>query len=82
MQRFIPHFLQQGTQESLIEGILETLEVRFDVRNLPKLASALHRIDSEQRLRELHRQAFYVLSFEEFQRSLDSNGNSNEIHSI
>ncbi|MDE0398437.1 MAG: hypothetical protein OXL96_11600 [Candidatus Poribacteria bacterium] len=70
MQRFIPHFLQQGTRESLIEEILEILEVRFDVRDLPKLASALHRIDSEQRLQELHREALQTPSLAAFQQTL------------
>ena len=70
MQRFIPHLLQQGTQESLIEGILEVLEVRFDVRNLPRVASALERIDSEQRLQELLREALQTPSLEAFQKTL------------
>ena len=70
MQGFIPHFLQQGTRGSLIEGILETLEVRFDARNLPQVASALHRIDSEQRLQELHREALQTPSLEAFWRTL------------
>ncbi|RKU09762.1 hypothetical protein C6503_20505 [Candidatus Poribacteria bacterium] len=70
MQRFIPHFLQQETRESLIEGILEILEARFDVRDVPKLASALHRIDSEQRLQELLREAFQTPSLEAFQQTL------------
>ena len=70
MQRFMPHLLQQGTRESLIEGILEILEVRFDVRNLPQVASALHRIDSEQRLQELLREALQTPSLEAFQKTL------------
>ena len=79
MQGFIPHFLQQGTRESLIEGILETLEVRFDARNLPQVVSALERIDSEQRLKELHREALQTPSLEAFWRTLGlivtTNGN-------
>ena len=61
---------QQGTRESLIERILETLEVRFDARNLPRVASALHRIDSEQRLQELYREALQTPSLEDFRRTL------------
>ena len=70
MQRFIPHLLQQGTRENLIERILEILEARFDVRDVPKLASALHRIDSEQRLQELLREALQTPNLAAFQQTL------------
>jgi len=79
MQRFISRLLQQGTRESLIERILEILEVRFDVRDVPKLASALHRIDSEQRLQELLREALQTPSLAAFWQTLGlivtTNGN-------
>ncbi len=78
MQGFIPRFLQQGTRESLIEGILETLELRFDAPNLPKVASALHCIDAVQRLKELHHEALYTPSLEAFQHFLDANPDSEE----
>ena len=70
MQRFMPHLLQQGTRESLIEGILEILKARFDARDLPKLASALERIDSEQRLKKLLREALQTPSLAAFQKTL------------
>ena len=66
----IQHFLQQGARESLIEGILENLEVRFNVRDLQTVASTLQRINAVQRLRELRREALQAPSLEAFQQIL------------
>ncbi len=66
----IQHFLQQGTRESLIEGILENLEVRFDARDLQTVASALERIDAVQRLRRLRREALQTPSLAAFEQTL------------
>ena len=80
----IQHFLQQGiergTRESLIEGILENLEVRFEARDLQTVASALERIDAVQRLRQLRREALQTPSLAAFEQTLgltedvDNNG--------
>ena len=82
----IQHFLQQGiergTRESLIEGILENLEVRFNARDLQTVASVLERIDAVQHLRQLRREALQTPSLEAFEQTLslseavDANGSS------
>ena len=67
----IQHFLQQGARENLIKGILENLEVRFNVRDLQTVASTLQRINAVQPLRELRREALQAPSLEAFQQILD-----------
>ena len=67
---------EQGTRESLIEGILENVEVRFEVRDLRPIRVRLETIETSQKLRELHRAALEVPSLEAFRQTLDSNRNS------
>ena len=74
----IQHFLQQGARESLIEGILENLEVRFNVRDLQTVASTLQRINAVQRLRELRREALQAPSLEAFQQILSLTEDTND----
>lgn len=75
----IQHFLQQGVRESLIEGILENLEVRFNASNLQAVASTLEYVDDVQRLRQLRREALQTPSLEAFWQTLGlivtTNGN-------
>ena len=66
----IQHFLQQGARESLIEGILENLEVRFNARDLQAVASTLQRINAVQRLKQLRREALQTPSLEAFRQTL------------
>ena len=66
----IQHFLQQGTRESLIEGILENLEVRFNAPDLQVVASTLQRINAVQRLKQLRREALQTPSLEAFEQTL------------
>ena len=66
----IQHFLQQGTRENLIEGILENLEVRFNARDLQAVASTLQRINAVQRLKQLRREALQTPSLEAFEQTL------------
>lgn len=66
----IQHFLQQGTRENLIEGILENLEVRFNARDLQAVASTLQRINAVQRLKQLRREALQTPTLEAFEQTL------------
>ncbi len=66
----VQHFLQQGARESLIEGILENLEVRFNARDLQTVATTLQRINAVQRLKQLRREAMQTPSLEAFEQSL------------
>ena len=75
----IQHFLQQGKEQgieqgargSLIEGILENLEVRFHTHNLQEVKAALERIETLQRLRQLRRTSLQVPSLDAFQQKLN-----------
>ena len=67
---------EQSRREILIEGILENLEVRFEVGDLRPVEAKLQAIESSQQLRELRRAALQVPSLEAFGQTLDSNGNS------
>ena len=78
----IQHFLQQGARESLIEGILENLEVRFNARDLQTVASTLQRINAVQRLKQLRREALQTPSLDAFQQVLDLNEDTDETDSI
>ena len=79
IQHFLQQGIEQGTRKSLIEGILENLEVRFNARNLQAVVSTLEYIDDLQHLRQLRREALQTPSLEVFQRSLgitdDANNN-------
>ena len=78
----IQHFLQQGARESLIEGILENLEVRFHSPNLQGVASMLERIEVLERLRQLRRASLQTPSLDAFQQVLDLNEDTDETDSI
>ena len=67
--------IEQGRREILIEGILENLEVRFEVGDLRRVKASLQTIETSQQLRELRRAALQVPSLEAFRQTLDSNGN-------
>lgn len=74
----IQHFLQQGARESLIEGILENLEVRFNASNLQAVASTLEHVDDVQRLRQLRREALQTPSLEAFWQTLGITETTND----
>ena len=80
MQTLAEPYLQQGiergTRESLIKGILENVEVRFEVRDLRPIRARLETIETSQDLRELRRAVLQVPSLEAFRQTLDSNRNS------
>lgn len=75
----IQHFLQQGKEQgieqgargSLIEGILENLEVRFHTHNLQEVKTALERIQTLQRLRQLRRTSLQAPSLDAFLQTLN-----------
>ena len=76
IQHFLQQGIEQGTRESLIEGILENLEVRFGVGDLRLVRSRLEGIETLHQLRQLRRAALQVTSLEAFAQTLDFNGNS------
>ncbi len=85
----IQHFLQQGIErgleqgiergarDSLIEGILEILELRFSASALSQVVSALGRIQSLPRLKVLRREAVQTESLGAFQEALERSRGSN-----
>ncbi len=80
IEQGIERGIERGARESLIEGILEILELRFNDSALSQVASVLGRIQSLPRLKALRREALQTASFASFQealeRSRDSNGNA------
>ncbi len=71
IQHFLQQGIDQGVRESLIEGILENLEVRFHAHNLQEVKTALERIETLQRLRQLRRTSLQAQSLEAFQQTLN-----------
>ena len=63
--------IEQGERKSTLEGILEVLEIRFDLRETDPLSAHIAAIDDLQRLKQLHRTAIQVSSLEAFQHLLD-----------
>ncbi len=63
--------LEQGERKSTLEGILEVLEIRFDLLKTDPLSARIAAIDDLQRLKQLHRAAIQVVSLEAFQHLLD-----------
>ena len=70
--------IQQGARETIIEGILEALEVRFSARGLEQLRPMLENVEELQRLKELRREALRTYSLETFTQILE---NGSEIES-
>ena len=70
IQHFMQKGIEQGTRESIVEGILENLEVRFNARNLQAVASTLEYVDDVQRLRQLRRETLQTPNLEAFKQSL------------
>lgn len=70
--------IEQGARETIIEGILEALEVRFSARGLEQLKPMLESVEGLQRLKELRREALRTYSLETFTQILE---NGSEIES-
>ena len=79
IEQGIEQGIERGTRDSLVEGILENLEVRFNTRSLQAVASTLEYVDDVQRLRQLRREALQTPSLEAFWQTLGlivtTNGN-------
>ena len=78
VQHFFQQGIEQGARESIIEGILETLDVRFDAGVGTTLQPTLESIEELERLKALRREAFQVQSLEAFAQTLAANGNGAE----
>ena len=73
VQYFKEQGIQQGARESIIEGILESLEFRFSAGGVEELKSVLESVETLQRLKELRRQALGADSLEMFRQMLLEN---------
>lgn len=63
--------IEQGERRSMIEAILDVLEIRFDLSEAHPLSARIAAIDDLQRLKPLHRAAIQVSSLEAFEQVLD-----------
>ena len=63
---------EQGEKRSMIEAILDVLEIRFDLSETHPLSARIAAIDDLQRLKQLLRAAIQVPNLEAFQRVLDA----------
>ena len=70
--------IEQGARETISEGILEALKVRFSARGLERLKLMLESVEGLQRLKELRREALRTYSLETFTQILE---NGSEIES-
>lgn len=68
--------IEQGERRSIIEGILELLDIRFHVSREGKLKSAIERINDLERLRQLRRAAAQAQSLEAFMCTLGADDDS------
>ena len=64
--------IEQGERKSTLEGILEVLEIRFDMSESHPISARIAAIDDLQRLKQLHRAAIQVSDLDEFRRRLDA----------
>ena len=71
--------IEQGTRKSLIEGILENLEVRFNSPNLQAIASTLEQIEALQHLKQLRRASVQAPDLDAFEQVLNLNGDADEM---
>ena len=61
----------EGEIKSTLEGILEVLEIRFDLSETDPLSARIATIEDLQHLKQLHRTAIQVSSLEAFRDMLD-----------
>jgi hypothetical protein len=73
VQYFKEQGIQQGARESIIEGILESLEFKFSARGVQDLKPMLENVENLQRLKELRREALGADSVEIFRQMLLKN---------
>ena len=78
VQHFFQRGIEQGARDSIIEGILEALDVRFNSGVAKTLQPTLESIEELQRLKDLRREAFHAQSFEAFAQTLAANRNGTE----
>lgn len=72
-RRAIQQGIEQGSLQTAYEAGLEILTLRF--QEIPQgLLDSLRRLSDLKRLKELHRQAIIAGSREEFEHSVETNG--------
>ena len=64
-------WIKQGERRSTLAGLLDVLEIRFDLDESDPLSARIATIEDLQRLKQLHRAAIQVSSLEAFQDMLD-----------
>ena len=64
--------IERGARESIIEGILEALEVRFSAKDVEKLKPMLESVETLQRLKQLRREVLRTYSLETFAQMLEN----------
>ena len=72
VQHFFQQGIEQGARESIIEGILEALDVRFNSGIGKTLQPTLESIEELQHLKDLRREAFHAQSLEAFAQALSA----------
>ena len=72
VQHFTERGIEQGIEKGIQESIQEVLEIRFHSQAAQSTAARIEAIDDLQRLKQLHREAIQVSSFEEFRHLLDA----------
>lgn len=70
--------IEQGARESIIEGILESLEFRFSASGVGELKPILESVETLQRLKALRREALRTYSIETFTQMLLENDSNIE----
>ena len=64
--------IEQGEIKSMLEAILEALEIRFGLSEAHALSDYIATIDDLQRLKQLHRAAIQVSSLAAFLEELNT----------
>ena len=72
LKQGIEQGIEQGERKSTLAGILEVLEIRFDLSEAHPLPDRIADIDDLQRLKQLLRAAIQATSLEAFERMLDN----------
>ncbi len=72
VEQGIEQGIERGERRSMVEAILDVLEIRFGLSEAHPLSTRIAAIDDLQRLKQLHRAAIQVSSLEAFQRVLDA----------
>ena len=71
IEQGIEQGIERGERKSTLEGLIDVLEIRFGLSATHPITGRIAAIDDLQRLKQLHRVAIQVSSFEVFQQALE-----------